>query len=60
MKDTVHDLDSGVKRPRPSRHVTVSLYIYQPHAATNNSLLLSNHHHQHIPPNQTYFFTPTS
>jgi len=45
--------DQHLEWPRPPHHVTVSIYIYGPHAVTSNSLLLSNHHHPHTPPNRT-------
>ena len=52
--------DQHLEWPRPPHHVTVSMYIYGPHAVTSNSLLLSHHHHPHTPPNQTNPQTPTS
>jgi hypothetical protein len=60
----VRDLDSSISPKsqdgETSSHVTISMYIYQPHAVANVLPLLSNHHHLHVPPNQTHTPSLTS
>lgn len=53
-------LTRRIERSGPFSHVTISLYIYGPHAVTNSPLLLSNHHHLHVPLNQTHSPSSTS